>query len=262
MNDPTRHSGSIPEPNRDATSDVDWWASRLVDGEIAFADVPADLRREVDGRVAVFATQRRTMLRSAADHHVDTRVVDAAVTAALDPHDAVVVPLRRRLVPFFAVAAASIVVIAFGASVLQRDDDTDVVALDASVEVVASSAVPAIGDEPVERTVASAPGDEESAAAMSLDSTVDSPDQGPASMPASVVDIANTDELADFTREWWTAPPPTADGEPICRDDLGRRPVAVRLTFAGVETEVYFSPEQGVMLLSMADCSKLASILP
>ena len=262
MNEPNRPSDSQPDPNRDATSDVDWWASRLVDGEIAFADVPADLRREVDGRVAVFATQRRTMLRSAADHHVDTRIVDAAVTAALDPRDAVVVPLRRRLVPFFAVAAASIAVIAFGASVLQRDDDTDVIALDASTEAVVSTVVPAIGDQTVEKTVEATPGDEQSAAAMSLDSAVDSPDQGPASMPTTVTDIANTDELADFTREWWTSPPPFADGEPSCRDELGRRPVAVRLTFAGVETEVYFSPEQGVMLLSTADCSKLASIIP
>lgn len=251
------------EPTSEPASDVDWWASRLVDQEIAFADVPADLRAGVRERADEFAAQRQALLRLGVEHRVDATITDRAVVAAMQPTDAVVVPLRRRLVPLMAVAAASVAVIAVGTSVLQRDSEPDVVALDLAANEL-STPEPAVASDAVTpgaaaETSASSTDD---TATMSAGAEEKAASEVRTSMPTDVVEIADMIELAEFTRDWWTSPPPLLDGPAACADDQGREAVAVNVRFAGIDAQAYFSAGAGVMLLATADCLKLASIVP
>lgn len=260
MNEPRERFETTSDP----LGDIDWWASRLVDGEIAFADVPVDLRGPVQQQADVFAVQRRTLMRAGVEHRIESVLTDRAVTAALKPPDAVVVPIRRRLLPVVAVAAASIAVVAFGANVLQRDVEPDVVAFDAPPAETATMESATITAEPAgapEVTDTVAPVEADSSA-QSIDSNPENSPAAKAVMPTDVIEIADMIELSETIRDWWTSPPPLLAGEPACTDDLGRPAVAVNVLFAGIEAQAYFSPEQGVMLLAVADCLKLASIVP
>lgn len=267
MSDPVNH-----QPNEPVT-DVDWWASRLIDQEIAFADVPADLRGQVQERVETFAVQRRTLLRLGADHRVDSTATDRAIASALNPPEAVVVPLRRRLVPLLGVAAATIGVVVVGVSVLGTDDRPDVIAVEAPDRATKSNEASVTGDatDTTPNAVAEvAPPVDGSALAMSVDTAAPSvetpetvlPDAPRVPMPAEVTDIADMIELADLAAEWRTSPPPLLDGPAACEDDQGRPAVAVNVRFAGIDAQAYYSPDAGVMLLAVADCLKLASIVP
>lgn len=266
MNDSFGHPGSDP------ASDVDWWASRLIDGEVAFADVPADLRGAVQDRVEVFNVQRRALLRLDVDHRVDSALTERAVSAAMHPPEATVVPWRRRLVPLLAVAAASIGVIAVGASVVGRDDSPDVIAVDAPTVMAESNAAPAFDDAPK-----AAPGSaddivppvDDNAVAMSVDTAAPSLEPETTTdttrreaMPDEITEIADMIELAALADRWRVSPPALLDGPAACVDDEGRPAVAVNVRFAGIDAQAYYSPESGVMLLAVADCLKLASIVP
>lgn len=272
MNDPVNHR--MNDSVNDQPNDVDWWASRLIDHEIAFADVPAELRGAVHERVEEFGTQRRTLLRLGTDHRVDVALTDRAVNSAMNAPDAVVVPLWRRLTPLVAVAAASIAVIVVGMSVLQGDDRPDLIAVDAPVvetgsdEIALTDGAATTGATPSTDAV---PVVDESASAMSIDSTApdtEASDQTTpdavrrAPLPAEVTEIADVIELAEFVAEWSATPPALLEGPALCDDSEGRPAIAVNVRFAGIDARAYFSPEAGVVLRAVADCLNVASIVP
>lgn len=261
------------DPMNDTVNDVDWWASRLIDQEIAFADVPADLRGAVQERVETFGVQRRALLRLGADHRVDATITDRAIATASNPPEAKVVPMRRRLVPLLGVAAASIGVVVVGVSVLGSDDRPDVIAVEAP-ESAAKSNDATITADPTDSDPSAvteiAPPVDGSALAMSVDTSTPggaTPEPALADtprrpMPTEITEIADMIELAELADEWRTSPPPLLDGPAACEDDQGRPAVAVNVRFAGIDAQAYYSPDAGVMLLAVADCLKLASIVP
>ena len=268
MNEPINDRAS------DQVNDADWWASRLVDQEIAFADVPADLRGAVQTRVEEFGRQRRALLRLGAEHRVDADVSERAVAAAMNPPAAVVVPIRRRVAPFVGVAAATIAVVVVGVSVLRSDDRPDVVTVDANAAAIEAVEDMTIGSDARSESGAAAeaaPPVDGSTLAMTIDpaspeasnDTVPIDPAAPrAPMPSEVTEIADMIELADYLRQWQTTPPALLDGPSACEDDDGRPAIAVNVRFAGIDAQAYFSPEAGVMLRAVADCLKLASIVP
>jgi hypothetical protein len=267
MNEPINDRAS------DQVDDADWWASRLVDQEIAFADVPADLRGAVQIRVEEFGRQRHALLRLGVEHRVDADVSERAVSAAMNPTAAVVVPMRRRLAPFVGVAAATIAVVVVGVSVLRTDDRPDVVTVDANAAAEAVEDMTIGNDARSESgpAVEAAPPVDGSTLAMTIDTAAPeaSNDTAPidpvssrAPMPSEVTVIADMIELAEYLRQWQTTPPALLDGPSACEDDAGRPAIAVNVRFAGIDAQAYFSPEAGVMLRAVADCLKLASIVP
>ena len=267
-----------PTPEHDPELDIDWWASRLVDREIDFADVPADLRSAVQDKATAFATQRRTLLRLGQDHHVDATVTEVAMRVARRSPDASIVPIRRRLAPLLAVAAATVGVVGVGVAILQPDDSPDVVAFE-SVRVAESIdlandkvgtpevAVPAADAEVLvdDSSAAMAIEGDDAGSADVVDSTTEDvtiDDRSSAPMPTDVVEIADMIELADVYRSWADSPPPALEGDAACDDDLGRPALAINIRFAGIDAQAFYSPESGVMLLAVSDCLKLASIVP
>lgn len=280
----------MSEPNNESAgesiSDVDWWASRLVDQEIAFADVPVDLRGAVDERASVFAAQRRSMLRAGLDHRLDPSFTERAVSAArvaasklpASDTEASVVPLRRRLAPVLAVAAAAIGVIAVGSSVLQRDDRPDVIALDAvafdvdplsaesekrsstDVDATAGTAADdaAVSEMAIDESMVVESGPSDTAIPMSADApTVD-----PGNIDPGVIEIATIAEAARLLSDWSITPPPTRADTVGCSDSKGRPAVALNVRFAGVDAIAFFSPTTGVSFYATADCRELASLVP
>lgn len=273
MNEPT--NDQVNDAMNDAMNDTDWWASRLVDHEIAFADVPAELRSAVQSRVKEFDAQRRTLNRLGLEHRVDPELTARAVATAMRAPDAIVVPLRRRLAPFAAVAAASIAVVVIGVSVLRSDDRPDVVAIDATSAETFADPTPAVGDDADARSSAPAevaPTIDGNTLAMTTDTAAleaGAPDTASADvatprapMPNEVTEIADMIELAAYLEQWRITPPALLEGAAACEDDEGRPAIALNVRFAGIEAQAYFSPEAGVMLLAVADCLKLASIVP
>lgn len=258
------------DPVNEQMNDVDWWASRLVDGEIAFADVPADLRGAVQRRVEVFSAQRQALLRLGVDHRVDTTLTERAIAAATQAPEATVVPLRRRLAPLVAVAAAAIGVVVVGVSILRSDERPDVIALDTPVTETRSKESPEATTPPevaASAATESAPSVDDSAVAMSIDTIAPETNASDgiapgAPMPTDVIEIADVIELAALADEWRASPPALLDGPGACEDDEGRPAVAVNLRFAGIDAQAYFSPGAGVMLRAVADCVTLASIDP
>lgn len=252
-----------PTPDNEPEFDVDWWASRLVDRDIEFADVPVDLRGAVHDRSTSFATQRRTLLRSGSEHVVDASVTNTAVAAALRPSDATVASVRRRLVPVLAVAAVSVGVIAIGVATLRPDDSPDVVTVGISDAVASVDATRSSNEgamvESESAASAIAPADEVASA-----SVLDETDAAPlvAETPSEVIEIADMIELSELFRSWSDAQPPFLAGTPACEDDQGRRALALNISFAGIDAQAYFSPDAGVLLKAASDCSTLASIVP
>jgi hypothetical protein len=263
-NDPVNESADVP------ADDGDWWASRLIDGEIAFADVPADLRGLVHDRAEVFNVQRRALLRLDGDHRVDSALTERAVATAMLRPESNDVPRRRRLAPLLAVAAVSVGVIAVGASVLRRDDSPDLIAVDAPAVPAESNAAPAIEESPkaAPGSVDIEPTIDDGAAAMSVDTAPLLAPEAAAdttrreAMPDEITEVADMIELAALADRWRVSPPALLDGPAACEDDEGRPAVAVNVRFAGIDAQAYYSPEAGVMLLAVADCLKLASIVP
>ena len=252
-----------PTPELDPELDVDWWSSRLVDREIDFADVPPDLRRAVQERSTTFAIQRRTLLRSGVENTVDTSVTNDAIVAALRSPDATVTPLRRRLVPILAVAAASVGVIAMGAAILQPDETPDVVAFESEMVVAGVEITPAVVEQPIDDEKNSPDVDSpesDSATAMAVEEMTAEPPV--TDVPSDVLEIADVTELSDWFRSWGDSPPAARAGTSSCNDDRGRLALDVDVRFAGIDAQVYFSPEAGVILLAVSDCSTLASIVP
>jgi hypothetical protein len=165
-------------------------------------------------------------------------------------------------------AAASMGVIAVGATILQPDDSPDVIAVEsadviASVDVVREAKIPTTVDaEPVDDQIVP---ESESAAAMAVDDATaasTTPDLPTPDEATNVVEIADLADLAEIVRSWIDVPPPFVDGSSPCEDDQGRRALAISVRFAGIDALAYFSREAGAMLLSPTDCSMIASIVP
>ncbi|MDA0371167.1 MAG: hypothetical protein O3C62_01050 [Actinomycetota bacterium] len=260
-----------PRPELDPELDVDWWASRLVDREIDFADVPADLRAPVQERSASFATQRRSLLRVGAEHTLESSVTDAAIVAARRPPEIASLPRRRRLTPLLAMAAASVGVIAIGANIFRSGDSPVAVTLESQMVITDLDGARSTTDEIiVESAPKSVPGvaEDDPASAMAVDDTQSEPSESeeltdlPPESTSVTVEISDLDALSDLSRSWSDSSPPLLSEAPACDDDRGRRAIDLDIRFAGIDAQAYFSPEAGVILRAVSDCEELASIVP
>ncbi|MBU3689514.1 MAG: hypothetical protein B7C54_06310 [Acidimicrobiales bacterium mtb01] len=229
---------------------LDDLASRLLDRDIEFADVPADLRSAVQARADGFARHRSVLLRI---DDIDDGVVDHAIAAALHPPTA----SRFRSSVLGAAAAAIALVIALGAIVASRgggDDPISEVA-DAPNESVAS------GFAAVPQAEAKSQND---AAAAVAETVLATPMQTPLVAGTSVggngsTEIADMVALAAIASEWSTTPPSFSEQSPTCALDEGARLVAGEFTFAGLTAEIHVG-DRGLVVFSLADCTKMASI--
>jgi len=238
---------SLSDPsNRDER--LDDLASRLLDRDIEFADVPADLRSAVQSRADEFGRVRSTLLHT---DDIDDDSFDRAFARAIDSSTS----SRRRTVVLGVAAAAITVVVALGVVVASRNDNRDgrddfAEAPNASVEAIPTPAAEAKSQTDL--------------AAVS-DTVLATPMQTPS--VAGAVGGANSDvtmivdmvALGAIANEWWVVPPSLSDLSASCPLAEGSQLVAGSFTFAGQPVEIHYS-DGGVDVFSLPDCAKIASI--
>lgn len=220
----------------DGVDDVDWWASRLADREIDFADVPADLRSAVQDRARRFGENRNRLLRSATDTRMDDATLDRAVRAAIRPTSGGS-RTRSFFVPLSA-AAAIVAVIAIGLSLVD-DGDSD--------SIITSGVEETSLDEKSVSTAASAD--------QAMVATEMAPAAEGARTDSIVIDTA--ERLVALARDWATTAPAQRD-EPFCPD--GSPALELEAIHAGVAVEVHYAPDRGATLVAIDDCRLLLEV--
>jgi hypothetical protein len=239
-----------PTNNTDDDIIIDELASRLVDRDVDLADVPSELRAAVESRAAQFVTTRQQLLTSLPQ--ADGSTIDRAVNEALQSHRTQSVThtrARKFGVYIGSLAAAAVVVAIVGVAVTQSGS---------SDESVSDMAVAA----KISPDVAAAPMASEAPAEMSAESF--SPmiaDSAISGAKASLI-INDTSELQDLVSEWsvegFVVP---QKSEALCDDPL-RPAIDVDVTFAGEPAEIHFTPQDGVIVYRISDCSVIIGIVP
>jgi hypothetical protein len=237
----TDHSDNATPPE---AVDVDWWASRVVDREVEFADVPAELRTDVQARAADFDSIRRGLLAIGVVDAADELSVSRAI------RDGSAVPMARvnntsakRIIGPLAMAAALVAVVAIGVSVIGRESRSNDDFASTAAEVPASS--------PLAKSTESAAGT--AMAVESADAAVAAPMN-----EESAVQIADMVALGEFTNGWWTNPPVTKDAG-TCPVMDAMRVVDIEIVFAGMPAEIHMGPDS-LKVFALADCMVLAGI--
>ena len=239
-----------PTNNTDDDIIIDELASRLVDRDIDLADIPSELRTAVESRAAQFVTNRQQLLTSLPQ--ADGSTIDRALNEALRSsrtQPVVRVKSRRFGVYIGSLAAAAVVVAVVGVAVTQSgssDESVSDMAVAAKISPEVAAA-PMASEAPAEMSAASF-------APMAADSAL-------SGAKASLI-IGDTNELQDLVSEWsvegFVVPQRTVA---LC-DDLLRPAIDVEVTFAGEPAEIHFTPQDGVIVYRISDCSVIIGVVP
>ena len=239
-----------PTNNTDDDIIIDELASRLVDRDIDLADVPTALRVAVESRAAQFSTNRQQLLTSLPQ--ADGSMIDSAINVALrSSRSQPVVRAKSRKFGVYigALAAAAAVVAVVGVAVTQSgssDESVSDMAVTAKISPEVAAA-PMASEAPAEMSAASF-------APMAADSTL-------SGAKTSLI-ISTTDELQDLMSEWsvkgFVVPQRTVA---LCDDSL-RPATDIEVTFAGEPAEIHFTPQDGVIVYRISDCSVIIGIVP
>ena len=239
-----------PTNNTDDDIIIDELASRLVDRDIDLADVPTALRVAVESRAAQFSTNRQQLLTSLPQ--ADGSTIDSAINVALrSSRSQPVVRAKSRKFGVYigALAAAAAVVAVVGVAVTQSgssDESVSDMAVTAKISPEVAAA-PMASEAPAEMSAASF-------APMAADSAL-------SGAKTSLI-ISTTDELQDLMSEWsvegFDVPQRTMA---LCDDSL-RPATDIEVTFAGEPAEIHFTPQDGVIVYRISDCSVIIGIVP
>ena len=238
-----------PTNNTDDDIIIDELASRLVDRDIDLADVPSDFRAVVESRAAQFVTNREQLLTSLP--HADGAAIDRSINDALrgSRTQSVVRAKSRKFGVYIGSLAAAAVVAVVGVAVTQSgssDESVSDMAVAAKISPEVEAA-PMASEAPAEMSAASF-------APMTADSAL-------SGAKASLI-IDGTDELQDLMSEWsvegFVVPQRTVA---LCDDSL-RPATDIEVTFAGEPAEIHFTPQDGVIVYRISDCSVFIGIVP
>ena len=227
----------------ESVDEVDWWASRVVDREVEFADVPANLRSRVQERATDFAAIRNGLSAFGVPGAVDEVGIARALRASSAPAKT---PWARLGGPL-GMAAALIAVIAIGITAIGRDSrsDDDLTAADRSTM---STPLAKTVDQTAPATEAPQIQAAGAAASEAMSST------------GEVIEIADMVELGSLTNDWWTTPPVT-DSVSMCPLAEGMQRVVMDVTFAGIPAEIHLGANN-LKVVALSDCMVLAGITP
>lgn len=229
------------------STDVDELASRLLDGDIAVADVPPELRDDVTRRRETFARHRLALGDIAESASLETieRSVDRALTAYR----------RQRLVHRprsvgVAAAAASILVLAgLGLTRIGSDESLTVADGGAAVMIASDTASPSVNDAAKMEQPASA-------AAPSLALT---PDE-------TIVEFESEEELRALSDTWSVEemlldnPQPDVSSQSEvtpCSTEPTTRLLTRNARFRGLPVEIYRAGTGEIIVYAQSDCSVL-----
>lgn len=238
-----------PTNNTDDDIIIDELASRLVDRDIDLADIPSELRAAVESRAAQFSTNRQQLLTSLPQ--ADGSTIDRAINVALrsSRSQPVVRAKSRKFGVYIGALAAAAVVAVVGVAVTQSgssDESVSDMAVTAKISPEVAAA-PMASEAPAEMSAASF-------APMAADSAL-------SGAKTSLI-ISTTDELQDLMSEWsvegFVVPQRTMA---LCDDSL-RPATDIEVTFAGEPAEIHFTPQDGVIVYRISDCSVIIGIVP
>ena len=243
-----------PTNNTDDDIIIDELASRLVDRDIDLADIPSELRVVVESRAARFVTNRQQLLTSLpqADGSTIDRAINEAINEALRNNQIQAVSQvksRKFGVYIGALAAAAAVVAIIGVATTQSGSSDESVSDMAVASKISpeEAAVPMASEAPAEMAA-------DSFAPMAPDSTL-------SGAKASFI-INDTNELQDLVSQWsvegFVIP---QKSEQLCDDPL-RPAIDIEATFAGEPAEIHFTPQDGVFVYRVSDCSVIIGIVP
>ena len=254
-----------PTNNTDDDIIIDELASRLVDRDIDLADVPSELRAAVESRAAQFVTTRQQLLTSLpqADGSTIDRAVNEAINEALrnsQTQQTTEVKSRKFGVYIGALAAAAAVVAIVGVAITgPRTSDQSVSTSDASAKV--NTDVMVTSGDPMAREMSAESFAPVADAAPSGGSSFSTP---MAASSALLDPITLTDEYdLNSLISGWTASGLVVPEKiiPLCAD-ANRPAVDAVVTFAEEPAEIHFTPQDGVIVYRISDCSVIIGIVP
>lgn len=241
---------SLSDPsNRDER--LDDLASRLLDRDIEFADVPADLRSAVQSRADEFGRVRSTLLHT---DDVDGEAFDRAFARAIEQPTS----SRLRTVVLGAAAAAITMVVALSVVAVSRNDNRDV--LDEVAGVPNASVI--VEANPMPAAEAKSQTDLAAVADTVLATPMQSPSVAGAigGTDTDVTMIVDMVALGAIANEWWATPPSLSDLSASCPLAEGWQMVTGSFTFAGQPAEIHYA-ETGIVVFSVPECTKMASVV-
>ena len=226
------------EPNEESVDVVDWWSSRVVDREVEFADVPADLRSAVHRRASDFDALRIGLASLGSSSDANDLMIARAIREGATTGSPSRASHLRRITGPLGLAAALVAVVSIGINVVGRDSNTgDGVAATADMSAMSSPLA-------------------KSAESMAVDAAPAAAEAG----TAAPINIADMVELGEFTHGWW-ANPPSMKPEPLCPTVDDMQAVDLDIVFAGQPAEIHFGPGE-LKVLSTVDCMVMAGITP
>lgn len=227
-----------------SSTDVDEMASRLLDGNITVADIPAALRDDVIRRRDAFGRQRQALSDiTESRSHIDTNgLVDASVDRAVAAYRRQRALRRPRTIGVAAAAASVLVLAGMGLTRVGSDEPMDFAGGEAAVMVASDSVVTSLSD---------AAKVEQSSAEPSL---APAPDE-------AIVEFGSAEELRTFS-EAWTPDEPRQESSlestvAPCQTDPAVRLLTRNARFRGRPVEIYRADTGDIIVYAQSDCSVL-----
>lgn len=262
---------------------VDEYASRLLDGDIDRALIPARLVDEVNRRLDRFTAIRDELRLGTVDPSPVDVSTEAAVTNVLSHHatasmasvspTANVVRLRRRrAVSVFAAAAALAGVLAVGVTLGDSSSDDSVNLAD--VPVAAAEATPEATMDSASDSgdATNSPAATEAPAAMAAAEAIPAATEdargkaaGATSLPD--VELENATALQSFLEsevatDGRLMSSATIRSEPLCPDPAGRPAIERGVSVQGRPAELHWSAADGAVVYLIDDCSAVLFVVP
>lgn len=260
-----------PTKNTDDNISIDELASRYVDRDIDLADIPVDLRSEVESRAAQFAINRKQLLISLP--YADGSTIDDAINRALrsSPIQPVTRAKSRKFGVYLGSLAAAAACIAIVGVAVTRSDSGEQSSSTADASAKVASDDTAAFEAPLATEAPAADLSTEMSAASFAPAASDaapadaSGNESPASMastPLSPVDLGSADDLNTLITSWsMSGLAVPVKVSPQCQDPL-RPAIDIEATFLRAPVEIHFTQLDGVVLYRINDCSVLIGIVP
>jgi hypothetical protein len=255
--------------NGDPVNEIDYLASRLVDGEIASDEVPESLQIAVQARASQFNRHRQTMLNFAFP------VVETPITQALAAHRRQ--RMRRTSRSAGLVAAAASFLVLSGLVIAQfgnSDDSTDIMSAssDTALAITAEeSAAQSSQDSQLSQKSESVV-DGSGLSTYGVEESLNDDEFSTAAESGEIFDIQSVEELEQLSNTWpieeLARESAQENSSSVCITASDHRLITRRARFKGVPAEIYqvstgtSMTAIGLIVYAQDDCRLLARLDP
>lgn len=244
---------------------IDELASRLIDRDIALADVSSELAAKVKVRAAQFSTNRGQLLASLpqvdSSSITGSSIKNGVELALQNSRIQIATQVKPRKFGMYIATlatAAALVAIVGVAITGSRTSDQSV----SETGAVTESDIMATSDGPMARDMSAESFATETAEAAQSDAPSLSSPMATPSAPLDPINLTGEEGLRNLITSWITTGLVVSEKIiPVC-GDANRPAIDALATFQGEAAEIHFTPQDGVVVYRISDCSVIIGIVP